>query len=64
MIVIELPGCLNSKAKGGKQSEREGDGEAAVIPSRHPACLPQMTPRVLVLAASYNYHSAAVKDSV
>lgn len=46
----------------GERGEERRDG--VVIPSWHPASLPRMTPRVLVLAASNNYHSAGVKDSV
>lgn len=39
-------------------------GEAAVILSQHSVYPPQMTPGVLALAASCNYHSTGVKDSV
>lgn len=44
---------LKSKVKGEKKDRVERrEREAVVIPSRHPASLPQMTPRVLVLAVT------------
>ena len=67
---IELPPRLcvmyarQTEERKKKKRERDRDREAVVISSQHPASLPQMTPRGLVLAASYNYHSAGVKDSV
>lgn len=66
MIVLScLPGCvLWMQGRRRREKKRERDREAVVISSQHPASLPQMTPRGLVLAASYNYHSAGVKDSV
>lgn len=63
---IELPPrlCVMNARQTEERKKRERDREAVVISSQHPASLPQMTPRGLVLAASYNYHSAGVKDSV